>query len=63
MKTLFISLIEHVMKMINFKKKKLLTKQQEKSYGNAKTCYIVKKNLKISIWKIKDIVIFVAYEI
>ena len=49
MKMLFISLIEHVMKMINFKKKKLLTKQQEKSYGNAKTCYIVKKNLKISI--------------
>ena len=63
MKTLFISLIEHVMKMINFKKKKLLTKQQEKPYGNAKTCYIVKKNLKISIWKIKNIVIFVAYEI
>ena len=33
---------EHTMEIINFKKKKLrlLTKEQEKSYENAKICYI-----------------------
>ena len=33
---------EHAMKIINFKKKKmkLLTKEQQKLYGNAKICYI-----------------------
>ena len=33
---------EHVMKIINFKKKKmkLLTKEQQESYENAKICYI-----------------------
>ena len=35
------SLREHVMKIINFKKKKmkLLTKEQQESYENAKICY------------------------
>ena len=46
---------EHAMKMINFKKKemKLLTKE---SYENSNICFICKKNLKISIWKIKNTV-------
>ena len=37
---------EHAMKIINFKKKKmkLLTKEQEESYENAKICYTCKKN-------------------
>ena len=36
---------EHKMKIINFKKKtiKLLTKEQQKSYENAKFCYICKE--------------------
>ena len=36
------SLREHATKKINFKKKKvkLLTKEQQKSYGNAQICYI-----------------------
>ena len=36
---------EHAMKIINFKKKKvkLLTKQQQESYENAKTYYICKQ--------------------
>ena len=36
---------EHTVKTINFKKKKmkLLTKEQQESYGNAKMCYICKK--------------------
>ena len=36
------SLSEHTMKIINFKKKKmkLLRKEQQKSYENAKICYI-----------------------
>ena len=39
------SLREHPMQIINFKKKKmkLLTKEQQESYENAKTCYICKK--------------------
>ena len=39
------SLIEHAMKIINFKKKKmkLLTKEQHDSYENAKICYIRKE--------------------
>ena len=42
---------EHAMKIINFKKKKmkLLTTEQQKSYENAKICYICKKKLKINI--------------
>ena len=36
------SLRKHAMKIINFQKKKmkLLTKEQEESYENAKICYI-----------------------
>ena len=36
---------EHKMKIINFKKKKmkLLTKELQKSYENAKICYICKE--------------------
>ena len=45
---------DHVMKIINFKNKKI--KEQQESYGNAKICYICKKNLNINIWKIKNIV-------
>ena len=39
------SLREHAMKIINFKKKKtkLLTKEQQESYKNAKICYICKE--------------------
>ena len=39
------SLREHAIKIINFKKKKmqLLTKEQQKSYENAKICYICKE--------------------
>ena len=39
------SLREHAMKTINFKKKqmKLLTKEQQQSYENAKICYICKE--------------------
>ena len=41
-------LTEHAMKIINFKKKKkkLLTKEQEELYENAKICYICKEKLK-----------------
>ena len=36
---------EHAMKIINFKKKKMivLPKQQQESYENAKICYICKE--------------------
>ena len=39
------ALKEHAMKIINFKKKKmkLLTKEQQESYENAKICYICKE--------------------
>ena len=39
------SLREHAMKVIHFKKKKmkLLTKEQQESYENAKICYICKE--------------------
>ena len=42
---------EHAVKIISFKenKMKLLTKEQQESYENAKICLFVKKNLKISI--------------
>ena len=48
MKKLCVFLREHVMKIINLKiKMKLLTKQQQKLYENAKICQICKdKNLK-----------------
>ena len=35
---------------------KLLTKEQQESYTNAKICYICKKNLKIHIKKTKKII-------
>ena len=31
---------EHTMKIINFKQMKLLTKEQQESYENAKICYV-----------------------
>ena len=39
-------LIEHVLDIITFRKKKmkLLTNEQQKSYQNVKMCYISKKN-------------------
>ena len=58
MKTFFESFREHAMKIINFKKKtmKLLTNEQQKLHENTKICYICKKNLKINMLKIKNIV-------
>ena len=51
---------KHAMKIINFKNKKmkLLTKEQQESYKNAKICYVCKEKyvLKINIWKMKNIV-------
>ena len=35
---------------------KLLTKDQQESYENAKICYICKKKLKMNMRKIKNIV-------
>ena len=50
------SLREHALEIINFKKKKmkLLGKEQQESYENGKT--FVKKNLKINMVKVKNIV-------
>ena len=44
-KKFFESLREHAMKIINFKKikLKLLTKEQQESYDNAKICYVCKE--------------------
>ena len=46
---------EQVMKIINFKKKKLkfLTEEQQESYKNAKICYICKKQLENNFLKDK----------
>ena len=46
---------EHAMKIINYEKKKmkLLTKEQQKSYENV---LFVKKDLKINISKVKNII-------
>ena len=43
------SLREHAMEIINFerKKMKLLTKEQQESYKNAKISYVYQENLKI----------------
>ena len=38
------------------KKMKLLTKEQQESYKNAKIYFICKKYLKTDIWKIKNII-------
>ena len=47
MKTFCEFLRDNIMKIINFKEKKvkILTKEQQKSYENPKNCYIAKKNL------------------
>ena len=46
---------EHAMKTINFKKKKmkLLTKEQQRSYKNAKICYICKEKFESKLFKDK----------
>ena len=46
---------EQTMKIINFKKKKrkLLTKEQQESYENAKICYICKEQFENAYVKIK----------
>ena len=46
---------EHAMKIINFKKEKmkLLTKEQQKSYKNAKICYICKEKFESKLLKDK----------
>ena len=58
MKKFFESLGEHVMKMTNFKQKKmkLLLKEQQVSRENLKICVICKENLNINIWKIINII-------
>ena len=45
MKKFCISLRKHGMEIISFKKKKMkiLKKEQQKSYGNVKICYICKE--------------------
>ena len=50
------SLREHAMKIINFKKKKmkLLTKEQQESYENAKICYICKEKFENKYLKNKN---------
>ena len=47
---------EHIMKIINFKKKKMkfLTKDQQESYENAKICYICKKKFEKKYLKYKE---------
>ena len=49
---------EHAMKIINFKKKKmkLLTKEQQKSYENAKIFYICKEKFENKYLKIRNII-------
>ena len=48
---------EHTMKIISFRKKKmkLLTKEQEESYENAKICYICKEKFENKYLKHKKI--------
>ena len=49
------SLREHVMKIINFKKKKmkLLTKEHQESYEKPQICYICKEKLENKYLKVK----------
>ena len=58
MKTFCKSLRKQALKIINFKKKimNISTKEQQESYGNAKNVKFLKNNLKINIWKVKNIV-------
>ena len=44
---------EHAMKIINFKNKKLLTKEQQESYENTKVCYPYKEKFEIEYLKDK----------
>ena len=46
---------EHAMKTVMFKKKKmkLLTKEHQESYGNARICYICKEKFENIYWKEK----------
>ena len=53
MKKICESLREHAMKIINFKKMKLLTKQQQESYENAEICYICKEKFEKKYFKDK----------
>ena len=47
-------LTEHAMKIVNFRKKmKLLTKEQQESYGNVKICYICKEKFENKYFKDK----------
>ena len=58
MKKLFEPLSEHKMEIINFKKKKMkpLTNEQQKSYQIVTFVLFGKKNLKINMLKINNIV-------
>ena len=49
---------EHAIKIINFEKKymMLLTKEQQKSYENAKICYICKKKFENKYLEDKNII-------
>ena len=55
MKKRYEFLREHAMKIINFKKNKmkLLTKEQQESYENAKICYICKEKFQYKYLKDK----------
>ena len=47
------SLREYPMKIINLKKLKLLTKEQQESYENVKICYICKEKFENKYLKVK----------
>ena len=56
MKKVSKSLRKHTVKIINFLKMKLLIKEQQESYENAKICYICNEKFeRKNIWKIKNI--------
>ena len=56
MKKFCVYLREHILKMIDFKKKniKLLTKEEQESYENAKICCICEEELKNKYLKHKN---------
>ena len=54
MKNFCESLREHALKIINFKKMKLLTKEQQESCENAKICYICRRNFENKYLKDKN---------
>ena len=51
------SLTYRAMKMINFKRKKMLslTKELQESYENTKICYVCKEKFENKYWKDKNI--------